>query len=103
MNFVTRRIQKLGQKQTYDHFLKLYVMPFMLYFIRLMVLGFNTCESGSLAAANFIVFLTLLTRIWKLRFTSFLVVDVNWEKVNIFVECASVLLPLVVFVFVTGV
>lgn len=98
MNFVTRRIQKLGQKQTYNHFFE--TLRYAFYVIFHPADGFwdlTHAKRGSLAAANFIVFLTLLTRIWKLRFTSFLVVDVNWEKVNIFVECASVLLPLVVF------
>ena len=43
------------------------------------------------------VILTLLTHIWKLRFTSFLFNNLNWEKVNIFMEIASILLPLAIF------
>jgi hypothetical protein len=54
-------------------------------------------KRGSLAAANFIVILTLLTNLWRLQFTSFLFVRVDWEKVNIYMEIASLLFPLAVF------
>ena len=64
MNFVTRRIQKLGQKQTYDHFFE--TLRYAFYVIFHPADGFwdlTHAKRGSLAAANFIVFLTLLTRI----------------------------------------
>ena len=51
-------------------------------------------KRGSLAAANTILLLTLLARILKLPFTSFLFLQVNWEKINIFLYLASVLFPL---------
>jgi hypothetical protein len=54
-------------------------------------------KRGSYAAANFIVILTLLTQIWKLRFTSFVVMNVNWEEVNVFERFATILIPLAVF------
>lgn len=53
---------------------------------------------GTMAAANIIVFLTLLTRLFSLQFTSFLFMDVNWENVNIWLEIAQILLPLLIFV-----
>ena len=54
-------------------------------------------KRGSYAAANFIVILTLLTSVWRLRFTSFVVMNVHWEEVNIFEEFASILIPLLIF------
>lgn len=51
-------------------------------------------KRGSVAAANIIIVLTFLTRIWKLRFTSFLFMEVNWETVNIFKEIMAIVLPL---------
>lgn len=51
-------------------------------------------KRGSLAAANTILILTLLARILKLQFTSFLFLPVDWEKINIFLYLASVLFPL---------
>lgn len=53
---------------------------------------------GTLAAANILVFLTLLARLLSLQFTSFLFLDVNWENVNIWLEIAEILLPLLIFV-----
>ena len=52
---------------------------------------------GSIAAANTIVILTLITRVAKLQFTSFLFLQVYWEGINIFLYIASVLLPLALF------
>ncbi|MCF0231254.1 MAG: hypothetical protein HUJ63_03060, partial [Enterococcus sp.] len=54
-------------------------------------------KRGSYSAANFIVLLTLLTRVWKIQFSSFLVYEVQWSKINIFMEFATVLLPLGIF------
>lgn len=48
---------------------------------------------GSIAAANTILFLTLLVRILKLQFTSKLFLAVYWEGINIFLYLASVLFP----------
>ncbi|MBO4758691.1 MAG: YIP1 family protein [Spirochaetaceae bacterium] len=98
MNFVTRRIRKLGQKETYDHFFE--TLRYAFYVIFHPADGFWDlihAKRGSFSAANFIVILTLLTHVWKLRFTNFLLIDVNWEKVNIFMEFASILLPLAIF------
>lgn len=55
-------------------------------------------KRGTYAAANTILILTLLARIMKLQFTSFIFVTVYWEEVNIFLYLASILFPLALFV-----
>ena len=52
---------------------------------------------GSMAAANFIVFMTLLTRILQLQYTSFLFVRVNWARINVFTQMLSILLRLLIW------
>lgn len=49
---------------------------------------------GSMAVANTILVLTLLARICRLQFTSFIFNKVYWPEVNIFLYLASVLFPL---------
>lgn len=49
---------------------------------------------GSMQAANFIVFLVMLTRVLQLQYTSFLLMRVNWARINVFTECLSILLPI---------
>lgn len=49
---------------------------------------------GSLAAANIIILLALLTSIFKLQFTSFIFVKVLWEYVNIFELVLGFLAPI---------
>ncbi len=49
---------------------------------------------GSIQAANFIVFMVMLTRSRQLQYTSFLFMRVNWARVNVFTECLSILLPI---------
>lgn len=56
-------------------------------------------KRGTYAAANTILILTLIVRIMKLRFTSFLFITVYWEEINIFLYLASVLFPLALWVF----
>ncbi len=51
-------------------------------------------KRGSIAAANTILILTLLARILKLQFTSFLFIRVYWPEINIFLYIASVVFPL---------
>lgn len=55
-------------------------------------------KRGTYAAANTILILTLLVRIWKLQFTSFVLDPVYWEGVNVFLYIASILFPLIIFV-----
>lgn len=51
-------------------------------------------KRGSIAAANTILILTLVVRIMKLQYTSFIFNKVYWPKVNIFLYLASILFPL---------
>lgn len=55
-------------------------------------------KRGTYAAANTVLFLTLLIRILKLRFTSFIFIKVYWEDLNIFLYLASILFPLALWV-----
>ena len=55
-------------------------------------------KRGTMAAANTILFLTVLIRILKLRFTSFIFLQVYWEDLNIFLYIASILFPLALWV-----
>lgn len=53
---------------------------------------------GTYAAANTILIITLIVRLMKLRFTSFLFLTVYWPELNIFLYLASVVFPLALFV-----
>ncbi|MBQ8946740.1 MAG: YIP1 family protein [Lachnospiraceae bacterium] len=53
---------------------------------------------GTYAAANTILIVTLIVRLIKLRFTSFIFITVYWEEINIFLYLASILLPLSLWV-----
>ncbi len=55
-------------------------------------------KRGTYAAANTILFLTILIRILKLRYTSFIFITVYWEDLNIFLYIASILFPLSLWV-----
>ena len=53
---------------------------------------------GTYAAANTILFLTILTRILRLKYTSFIFIQVYWEDLHILTYVASILIPLGLFV-----
>lgn len=55
-------------------------------------------KRGTYAAANTILIITLIVRLAKLRFTSFLFLTVYWPELNIFLYLASVVFPLALFV-----
>lgn len=98
MSYIAKRFHKFIEKETYIRFFQ--TLKYSLYIIFHPADGMWDvihAKRGSYAAANFIVLMTLFTHIWKLRFTSFLVMNVNWEKVNIIQEMASILLPLAIF------
>lgn len=98
MSYVTKKLKKLIEKETYVHFLQ--TLRYSLYVILHPADGnwdLIHAKRGSYSAANFIVILTLLTHVWKLRYTSFVFNNINWEKVNIFKEMATILLPLAIF------
>ena len=54
-------------------------------------------KRGSLAAANTLIILTLITHILKLQYTSFQFLIVHWEHVNVVSEALSILLPLLIY------
>lgn len=92
-------IAALKNKKTYQDYLK--SLKFALYCITHPIDGFWDLtheKRGTYAAANTILFLTLLIRILKLRYTSFIFITVYWEGINIFLYIASVLFPLAMFV-----
>jgi hypothetical protein len=98
MSVMTAKLKRIGQRQTWDRFIS--SLKYSLYVIVHPVDGFWDLiheKRGSLAAADILVLLTLLTHVWKLQFTSFQFIQVHWERVNIFMEASSVLVPLFVF------
>ncbi len=54
-------------------------------------------KRGSLAAANLFVIVLLISRLATLQFTNLLFMKVYWPKVNIFQQCASLLMPLGIY------
>ena len=89
----------LTKKETYIRYLK--SLKFSLYCMTHPLDGFWDLtheKRGTYAAANTILIITLLTRILKLRYTSFLFLTVYWEDINIFLYIASILFPLALWV-----
>lgn len=92
-------IASLKKKETYQRYLK--SLRFALYCITHPLDGFWDLtheKRGSYAAANTILLLTLIIRVARLRYTSFIFVTVYWEDINIFLYIASVVFPLAIFV-----
>lgn len=92
-------IASLKKKETYQHYFA--TLKFALYCITHPLDGFWDLtheKRGSYAAANTILILTLIIRVMKLRYTSFIFMNVYWEDINIFLYLASILFPLVLFV-----
>ncbi|WP_026527454.1 YIP1 family protein [Butyrivibrio sp. VCD2006] len=86
-------------KDKYDRYID--SLKFALYCISHPLDGFWDLtheKRGTYAAANTILFLTILIRILKLRYTSFIFVQVYWEDLNIFLYIASILFPLSLWV-----
>lgn len=55
-------------------------------------------KRGTYAAANTILILALIVRVAKLRYTSFIFLNVYWEELNIFLYLASIVFPLTLWV-----
>ncbi|MBQ2936545.1 MAG: YIP1 family protein [Lachnospiraceae bacterium] len=93
-------IAALKQKDTYRRYLK--SLKFGFYCMSHPLDGFWDLtheKRGTYAAANTILIATLMIRVLKLRYTSFVVAPpVYWEGVNIFMILASVLFPLALWV-----
>lgn len=89
----------LTKKETYIKYLK--SLKFGFYCMTHPLDGFWDLtheKRGTYAAANTILFVTILIRILKLRYTSFLFLTVYWEDINIFLYIASILFPLALWV-----
>ena len=54
-------------------------------------------KKGSIAAANTLILLALVTRILKLQYTSFQFLIVHWETLNVAREALSILVPLLIY------
>ena len=92
-------IAALKKKETYQHYIA--TLKFALYCITHPFDGFWDLtheKRGSYAAANTILILTLIIRVMKLRYTSFVIQRVYWEGINIFLYLASVVFPLALWV-----
>ena len=55
-------------------------------------------KRGTMAAAHTIVLLSLLTNIWDMRFSNFMVNNTRWSEVNILMRLLSILVPLFIWV-----
>lgn len=92
-------ITKNSLKTKLDHFGK--TLKYSLHCIVRPFDGFwdLTHESrGSASAATFIMIMTILTSIWKTRYTSFVFIRVQWEYFNIILNICSFLLPFFVYI-----
>ena len=88
-------LASLKKKETYTRFIKDFKFAF--YCLTHPLDGFWDLtheKRGSMAVANCILILTLLARICRLQFTSFIFNKVYWPEINIFMYLASVLFPL---------
>lgn len=91
--------EALTRKETWTKYFD--SLKFSLYLITHPIDGYWDLtheKRGTYAAANTILFLTILVRLLKLRFTSFVFLTVYWEDLNIFLYIASILFPLALWV-----
>mgnify|MGYP004667857063 FL=1 len=83
------------KKDKLEHYIQ--TLKFSLYCITHPLDGFWDLtheKRGSIAAANTILILTLITRILKMKYTIFIFNNVYWHKTCIFLYLASILFPL---------
>lgn len=88
-------LASLKKKETYKNYIKSFRFAF--YCLTHPLDGYWDLtheKRGSIAVANTILILTLITRIATLRYTSFLFLKVYWPDVNILLYCATILFPL---------
>ena len=91
-------LEKLKQKETYQRYFK--SLRFAFHCITRPLDGFWDLtheKRGTIAAANTILFLTVLARIMMLQYSGFVFVRVYWPTINIFLYIASILFPLALF------
>ena len=92
---IRKLIHNVGQSQT------LAALRYSLYLIVHPFAGVWDLiheKKGSVKAAHILVFLVLVTRLVRLRFTGFMFLDVYWPNVSIWTEVLSILIPLLLFV-----
>ncbi len=92
-------IDVFTNRAAYDRFFK--SLRYALYVIVHPFDGFWDLtheKRGSLAAANFILILSLLTSVFRLEFTTFQFIKVNLERANFLIEMLGILLPFIIFV-----
>ncbi|MCR5312026.1 MAG: YIP1 family protein [Lachnospiraceae bacterium] len=91
--------EALRKKETYSRFWKSFKFGF--YCMTHPLDGFWDLtheKRGTYAAANAILILTIFVRIIRLKYTSFMFIQVYWEELNIFLYIAGVLFPLALWV-----
>lgn len=54
-------------------------------------------KRGSLGAANILLIAFFMTNLWSMRYTSFMFMDVLWEKVNIWQQILGILAPILIY------
>lgn len=88
-------LASLKKKETYKNYIKSFRFAF--YCLTHPLDGYWDLtheKRGSIAVANTILILTLITRIATLRYTSFLFLKVYWPDVNILLYCSTIVFPL---------
>ena len=91
----------LRSKENWQRYFK--SLKFSLYCLTHPIDGFWDLtheKRGSYAAASTILFLAVVAYVIRLKYTSFIFIQVYWEDLNIFMYVASVLFPF--FLFVVG-
>ena len=94
-----KNITKSSVKAWFNHFGK--TLKYSLHCIVSPFDGFWDLtheKRGSIGAANFLVIMTILTTIWKYRYTSFVFIRVQWEHFNILLNICTFLLPFFIWV-----
>ena len=89
----------LKSKENWQRYFK--SLKFSLYCLTHPIDGFWDLtheKRGSYSAATTILILAIAAYVIRLRYTSFIFIQVYWEDLNIFMYIASVLLPFILFV-----
>ncbi len=98
MSYVVNKIKRLGQKDLWAHFWG--TLKYSFHVIFHPADGFWDLiheKRGSMSAATFILIMSLLTHIWKLQETSFMFMNIKKDEINVLMECATILLPFLIF------
>ncbi len=95
----SKEVKKERKRQNFDRYLK--SLKFGFFCMTHPIDGFWRLtheKKGTIAGATTILIATILIRILKLRYTSFLFLTVYWEDINVFLYIASILFPLALWV-----